>query len=374
MLGELLVVTERQKWADVPAEALALAQRCKWAAADVQALAREFPGELIDAWLEPLDNHLTFNFTKAAEPSAWHDRLRDLPYDRFSFSVGLEDYRAPLSAENPQWNIPAVKIAMRPYVVVGYQEKQAYSPTVRALGALGGWNADLLHTPEWPSPASAMLASGLLGAGAGYGIGALGEHFLPDDWDKQKMKRNMALLGALAGAAPGALWGGVNIANGKGLLSHWPLESQLPDAETQALPFDKQSYFGYDGDENDTPSMLSPFQGVRQPEINVHEFNQTIWHDPVVSVQLTPQVQALATGLITGASHLAGEGTPATLISPWDVAKMTAGMGTGYASGALVGKALGALMGMPADTQEKLKQTGMWAGAVANFIPLAFGS
>ena len=49
------------------------------------------------------------------------------------------------------------------------------------------------------------------------------------------------------------------------------------------------------------------------------------------------------------------------------------GMGTGYMSGLLVGKALGAMMGMPKDTQDKLKTTGMWAGVIANIIPKAFG-
>jgi hypothetical protein len=57
-----------------------------------------------------------------------------------------------------------------------------------------------------------------------------------------------------------------------------------------------------------------------------------------------------------------------------DVGRMAAGMGSGYLSGALVGKALGLMMGMPESTQDKLKNTGMFAGIVANMVPIAFGT
>ena len=52
---------------------------------------------------------------------------------------------------------------------------------------------------------------------------------------------------------------------------------------------------------------------------------------------------------------------------------MAAGMGSGYMSGALVGKALGTMMGMPQERQEQLKSTGLWAGMIANLVPIAFG-
>jgi hypothetical protein len=40
-----------------------------------------------------------------------------------------------------------------------------------------------------------------------------------------------------------------------------------------------------------------------------------------------------------------------------DVARISAGMGSGYLSGAIVGKVLGTLTGMPGSTQDRLKQT-----------------
>ena len=55
-----------------------------------------------------------------------------------------------------------------------------------------------------------------------------------------------------------------------------------------------------------------------------------------------------------------------------DMGKITAGMGSGYLSGMIVGKVLGALTGMPETTQNRLKSTGMWAGMLANVAPIMF--
>lgn len=368
MLGEMLVGKERDSWRGVPELAIALADCCKTAAADLQLLGKERCQDFIDAWYVPDQNFLMVNLSKTASEACvqhWADDLGGLPYDWHIFTCESYHPRSLPANLDP----PIVKIAMRPYAAVAYHEKKAYSANLRKLLSMTGWNEDLFKTPEWPSPAAAMLASGLLGAGAGYGAGMIGENILPERWNRDhKLRHSLAMAGGLAGVLPGALWAGANIANDKGILSHYP----MPDDPPQEIKTAEGGYpwwetpvhhIGGSGDENDTPPQ----------SIDVHQFNQVIWHDPYVSQQLTPQIQALATGLVTGASHLAGEGGPATLISPWDVAKMTAGMGTGYVSGAVVGKALGMLMGMPEDSQDRLKQTGMWAGAITNIIPRAFG-
>jgi hypothetical protein len=59
-------------------------------------------------------------------------------------------------------------------------------------------------------------------------------------------------------------------------------------------------------------------------------------------------------------------------ITPLDMAKAAVGMGSGYLSGLLVGKGLGALTGMPEGAQDRLKQVGTYAGVVANLIPAMF--
>jgi len=47
-------------------------------------------------------------------------------------------------------------------------------------------------------------------------------------------------------------------------------------------------------------------------------------------------------------------------------------MGTGWLSGMLVGKTLGALAGLRPESQKTLQQTGVWAGVLTNVVPKLF--
>jgi hypothetical protein len=96
--------------------------------------------------------------------------------------------------------------------------KVAYSPVVRRLGELlnffpGQYPGGL---PNHPSPLAAMLSSGLVGAGLGWGVGTLAGKVLPPGYG-DRLGRTGAVLGGLAGAAPGALWGLGNKSVGRGL-------------------------------------------------------------------------------------------------------------------------------------------------------------
>lgn len=235
------------------------------------------------------------------------------------------------------------------------------------------------HVPGLQSPMGAMLTSGLVGAGLGYGGGMLAEQMLPEEWERKKLRRTMAILGGLGLAAPAAAWAGVNAANDKSVLDGWPLDTG--HVENRA-PDPPRHYDPIFSPENSpvakfTRKLAAAFEsetGVSsEPLINVNAFNQTIWGDPRVTHRMSPVLQAAGSGLVTGAATLAGSGRPATFITPWDVGRMAAGMGSGYASGELVGRALGILTGMPQSTQDRLKQTGMWAGVVNTMLPLAFG-
>jgi hypothetical protein len=48
-------------------------------------------------------------------------------------------------------------------------------------------------------------------------------------------------------------------------------------------------------------------------------------------------------------------------------------MGSGYVSGLVVGKTLGALAGLKPEAQQSLQQAGTWAGLLTNVVPMAFG-
>jgi hypothetical protein len=78
-------------------------------------------------------------------------------------------------------------------------------------------------------------------------------------------------------------------------------------------------------------SSLTGYSGD-WPEINVPEFNSAIWNDPEVYRRMPLSTRAAASGLVTGASHLRG-GSP--LITPMDVARISAGRGPAICPGRL---------------------------------------
>ncbi len=264
--------------------------------------------------------------------------------------------------------------------------KESYSPTLRSAGeALGFFPGNVAGIPVSPSPLRALLTTGLLGAGLGYGAGVLGEKMLPESWQRGRLRKTLGIMGALAGGAIGSV----------------PILSN----KMQGLDWNDNSQWQIPRIENDPPSLgfkhitpspvlRNPNQDMRTldlkpspafkaaadrynsagsvaPKIDVNEFNQVVWADPRVTTRLPVGTRAAATGLLEAAAY----GTPSDnkTIGPLDVARITAGMGSGYLSGALVGRGLGLLMGMPPETQDLLKTTGMWAGAVRSFVNTAFG-
>jgi hypothetical protein len=182
--------------------------------------------------------------------------------------------------------------------------------------------------------------------------------------------------------APGATWGGLNLATSRPFNSDELFQEPAPSSVPESYDFGGRIQTGYDlpkeAQEDIHKSFhkvadLYPGTGLFGPAIDVQDFNQTIWNDPRVAGNLPVSTRAAATGLVTGAANLPGK-RETNFVTPVDVARMAAGMGSGYLSGMLVGKALGIMAGMPQQTQDHLKNTGMWAGLVANLIPIAFGA
>ena len=214
------------------------------------------------------------------------------------------------------------------------------------LFGLAGWN-DRFYPP---SPLAAMLASGILGAGLGYGGAAILSKFLPGHWDKSKFRRTGLLLGGAAGAAPGA------IETAKSLLIQQPV--------TDGSHMTHRDHIEKSGEYLPHSPRYST-----GPVIDSEAMLRTVWKSPMVGQQLTPKEQSLFTGVMTSAQQI----SKSPYITPVDVARLTAGMGTGYASGLVVGKVLGTLTGMPTGTQKLLADTGMYAGVVKSVLPMIFG-
>ena len=236
--------------------------------------------------------------------------------------------------------------------------------------------------PSKPSPMFGTLLGGMAGAGLGYGLGALGETVMPRTWQRGRLRNSLAMLGGGIGAIPGLAAMGFNRAGGDPLNGTDMLGGKGYDHNTaiqaadafhnrqqngrwELMPWSEyeQQYGKQSSADNTGLSAMYSFD----PD----EFNEMIWSDPRLSNRIDPPTRAAASGIVSGAANLPGKSVK--LVTPFDIGRMALGLGSGYLSGALVGKGLGLLMGMPEKTQETLKNTGMYAGLISNLIPAVFG-
>jgi hypothetical protein len=214
--------------------------------------------------------------------------------------------------------------------------------------------------PNSPSPLGSMLVGGMSGAGLGYLGGMAGEALLPRTWQRGNLRRTLAILGGLMGAAPGATWGAVNANDGRSFNDDTLTKGKIDDGKSISFKTSAEKM-----------ALLSG-TGAGAP-IDVNRFNYMLYQDPLVSNRLDPRLQAAASGMVTGAAHLPGKSNT-RMVTPMDMGRMAAGMGSGYLAGAVVGKILGVAMGMPRETQTKFRQTGAMAGMIANLVPIVFGA
>jgi len=239
-----------------------------------------------------------------------------------------------------------------------------------------------------PNALTSALLGGALSAGLGWGAGKAIELVTPRDKLKRgRLSGNLALLGGLGGAGLLGLIHGAPLVHKygwRGLLTPGPFNGNYinegPDPNewmiTAKQPVKTAEWLrrktdvlkmmtGIDFERDELFEKMSVDAGFALPKIPVDQFNNMIFAD-----QHTPQpVQAAAAGLTTGAALATGS----PLVSPFDVGRIAVGMGSGYLSGMLVGKTLGALAGVSPDVQKKLQQTGVWAGMLKTIVPLAFG-
>lgn len=246
-----------------------------------------------------------------------------------------------------------------------------------------------------PSPLAATLSGGLLGAGLGYGSGWLVEKLLPKKYfERGKLRKVLAMLGGGLGTLPGIAWGATSAAANPeegGWRSGWPFRDKdmtheqtavpdLPDVKepeppgvspmeksfaSQALEDLRQLLPPTEGEAYKKADFANVAGGLGLPPIQTDVFNRVVWGDPRTPMD----VRAATTGLVESASILRGG---SNLVSPADIGRVAVGAGSGYVSGMLVGKALGALAGLKPEYQDKLQQTGIWAGVLSNVIPIAF--
>ena len=244
--------------------------------------------------------------------------------------------------------------------------KLAYSQTLRGIGEAtnllpGHYPGGI---PNHAGPLAATLTGGLIGAGLGYGSSLLPAWMLPEDWDREKLKRNMTILGAGVGATPGLLYGLTNKMVDKDFNDNSLLADKQADAERveNALSLLPPKTAGLlEGSGVDSPAAFS-----------VPQFTHTIWGDPYVADRLSPAMQGAASGAVMTAQHLPG-GVGPGWVTPTQMGHLALNMGGSALSGRMVGTALSILAGAPPHVRDDLARTGMYAGFITTLVPHLFG-
>jgi hypothetical protein len=349
-------------WKDVPKEACRLAKEAAGPYQVVQDLMPSLPAIGAHVWYNPDKERAFISYpldVDSEKQASWYIALRQVP--------GISEIEQAYIIKPPD---------TEPYIHI----KQAIDneSIFKPLASLAQYEPNALNK-LWggPNPLAATIGGGLLGAGLGYGGGWLAEQVLPDDkFEPGVLRRNTAMLGGLMGAAPG-IWHGFDQQT-RGPNPGW-------GAWLQKFPWhdETQNRFGEikQGLARELPKLATELNeqwqkaaseagGDYAPVIPVDQFGRTIWNDLRSQGGYTPpDLAAATTGIVQAASMSQGN---ATLISPADIARIGIGMGSGYASGLLVGKTLGALAGLRPETQQTLQQAGVWVGILANTVPLVF--
>jgi hypothetical protein len=275
--------------------------------------------------------------------------------------------REPATATGlKQAALPFVRVAIADDAQL-VRQKQATSPWLRTAAEVahvvpgrGNW------LPGGASPLTSMLASGLIGAAGGYGLGWLGEQLMPESWQRGRLRRVGAMIGGGLGMIPGAVIGATNL--GRGLSFNDARVQNHPDDPLATARLKASAYAALVKDADDMTGFEQS-RAFMTPSFDADYAAQQIWAQP-----LPVHTQSAMAGLVHGAKQYAQRATEShtSLVTPVDVARMAAGMGSGYLSGMVVGKALGTLFGAPPATQAALQRTGIMTGVLANLAPIAF--
>lgn len=222
-------------------------------------------------------------------------------------------------------------------------EGPGYGPPLKKKAEIGKLLGELTLRRENPTGISGPLphaaVKALLGAGAGYGVGHILDNKYRREIDKKRTRRKAAVIGALLGSLSSYPDIRTQLAHGRrgkipGVKSDW-------SALNNPYPFKKQSF--------DTSSNLD-FGKLFAPKSHVGA-KHVIASDAVLS----PIGKLKAMSLVDEAER--GSEAPG-MFTTVDLVRAGIAGGLGYGGGALTGKALGAVFGMPPKTQKRLAQAG----------------
>lgn len=256
--------------------------------------------------------------------------------------------------------------------------KVAYSPTLRRIGELLNFFPGQYFgvIPNAPSPLAAMLTSGLVGAGLGYGAGRLAGAVLPGRWGK-RLGRTGAILGGLAGATPGALWG---LSSPYGWTDPRPLDPPAgsldqsdPEmfklsgdlgAALDAIPLGAMYKEAVNALTYDIPDRSGPFDPIT---VNINALGQTLWDH-----EAPPGMAAATMGALYAAQQLPDPRSRPGLVTGHQLGQLAANAAGDYTKGLLVGAALNAVVGTPYSANS-YGMGNVALGIIGAVVPKLFG-
>lgn len=255
--------------------------------------------------------------------------------------------------------------------------KVAYSPTLRTILNALQFLPSSADDEIGGRPIASTIASGLLGAGLGYGSGWLYEKMTPE-WlrEDKKPRKNFALIGSLLGAGAGAVPGLINWHEGRSfndptLWTGQPYDGLEKGSEELCLPLREKQAVESLLEKNSSTMGGPSFQEM--PLIKTDKLGRVIY-----DTGLGPQTAAQVMGVVHGANQFPDPRSRPGVVTPHQTGLLGLAMGAaggglqGYATGQLVGQGLGLLTGMPAGTQKMLSQGGAAAGILSSLAPMLF--
>ncbi len=253
--------------------------------------------------------------------------------------------------------------------------KVAYSPTIRRAAEILQFLPSSKRDFIGGRPLASTLATGILGAGVGYGSGYLAENYLPNSIRDEDvdLKKRYAIAGGLGGAALGAMPGFANMAVGRGfndkrLMSSLPDEPWEDGLATEQFKSASANYIL----KRAYGTIGGPSFG--QAPLVQHDALGRVVYDTGLGVELAQATM----GAAYGAGQMPDRNSNPKGFTPNQMGLLGMAMGAagggakGYMTGFAVGKGLGLLTGMPAGTQKKLRNTGALAGAIGALVPRLF--
>lgn len=290
--------------------------------------------------------------------------------DLDEYAWGLESLAEKVGAENVQAE------PLTGYDLQDWWVKVAYSPTLRRIGEI----AQFFPSKDIPGfggrPIASTIASGLLGAGLGYGAGWLGEKVLPQ-WardDRGTLRKRLALMGGLGGAALGAVPGLVNWHEGRSF-NDPTLWSGYPDDGFEHSIIGQRYKNAVDTfvvKQADLGTIGGP-SFEEMPLIRTDDLGRVLW-----GTNASPQTTAMTMGAVYGANQMPDPNSQPGVVTPHQMGLFGTMMGAagggikGYITGRAVGYGLGLLTGMPVGTQQTLGRTGAVLGVVNTLVPKLF--